>query len=209
MGEQNCKHRVKSGKAASTAVRILTIASLICLIMFILLSAFNIANYYARVFEYYSTYLLEHGVPGFLTDFQWLICGLLLPVSLMLLNNRPKRRAFSVILLVATVVALIIQSLSTILSMDELWSVLDLEHGSLICRLANIIPGSRLFLMRHIAYDSISWESTVRYIATSLGSLCYILSNLLCAIGFLVLAVSKQPKNAEVPEKLPKEVMQS
>lgn len=191
MGEQYRINRRKPGKAVAIAVSTLAIISMLCLFLvpfFEFVYYFIIRSYYFEndFLKYYWEFFLETDLYAFRTAAQWSVCGLILPTCMLLMLHRPKRRGLAVFFLIVAVLFLSVQSVSCVLRLVELPEIKFIDY---LCDVSTYIPGGNL--LYGLFYGATDIMGIFFTIAGFMIDSSYILPNLLCTIGFFIIAVSK------------------
>lgn len=170
-----------------TNVKKLAMLSMISVVAATLLDCFgaiiSLLQYYSLSKNFFIQF--SYTLAG---NIQWLLCGLLLPVSLLLLSDSPQKEKLIKIFTIAAFAFVGLQLFSVIVGFISSLARAN-TNGFLV--LMNSISGNDLlniiaYFLRGLFYGySITFSGLLSNLISSICSILYIVPNALCLLGFI------------------------
>lgn len=190
-------------KSRPSKLLIVAILAMVCVaIATLLLGLGSLWQGQPRFDSFFASMFVQMTLDALMTGLHWLIAGMFLPACLLLTCSAGKKKGYARVFLVITLLTLGIQLLSAVVMlvialMPSSPAIVDLLRITL-----SSVSGSRaLFNLYYVLRQLLNMNfslfeilSLVRNLLTSLASLLYIGSNVLCCIGFAALSLPKKNK---------------
>lgn len=143
---------------------------------------------YSRMIFYmdYDSFFKDLSANLFIVNARWFLCGLVVPLSLALLNSSTRRDTLAKPLLAMPIVFLVVQLLCAVLA------VTDLDSDSMLYPIVNAVSGSGLLTCLENLFELLGDGGSFEYLVESLSvavmatasNVFYILANIMGIVGF-------------------------